>query len=299
MAARYTVLGSTGMVGRAIERALEGHGAMYMSPHRDLRRAKALTLEESLRGTEVVFLCAASVGGIQANIDRPVDMLRDNLLIQANVIELCHELRAKLIFFGSSCIYPRDCRQPMHEEDLLTGPLEQTNEAYAIAKISGIKLCEAYAKQYGLNYLAVMPCNLYGPYDNFRDDHSHFVPALIRKLHAAKESGGPVTLWGSGQARRELMHVDDLAQAVLHLVDRSASGVINIGADWDDSIAAIANVAAEVIGYRGEILWDQSKPDGVARKLLHLGRLRAYEWNGARSWAEGCRDTYKWYLENK
>jgi GDP-L-fucose synthase len=300
----FAVLGHRGMVGRAMVRALESRGQHVTTVSCRLdEESDAAETYNALRkaAVDTVFLCAARVGGIQANIDRPADMLLENLAIQNNVIDICHSLRAKLVFYGSSCIYPRDCRQPMREEYLLTGPLEPTNEAYAIAKIAGIKLCEAYARQYGLNYLAVMPCNLYGPHDNFRDDASHFVPALIRKLHAAKVSGAKsVTLWGTGTPRRELMHVDDLAQAVLHLVDRSATGLINVGTGLDATIRALAICASAVMGYHGEILWDTTKPDGTPRKLLDISRLESYGWDreDACAWAEGCKQVYGCYLEN-
>jgi GDP-L-fucose synthase len=283
---------------------------------------------------ETVFMAAGRVGGIKRNIDEPAQMLADNLQIALNVTEMCHSIHAKLVYLGSSCIYPRDCPQPMREEYLLSGPLEPTNEPYAIAKIVGIKLCEAYARQYGMKYLALMPCNLYGPHDHFDGEGGHMVPMLINRFVEAAESvpqidvteyqdphkrtipslldRGTVTVWGTGTPRREIMHVDDFAAAALHLVDRSATGLINVGTGVDFSIAEIAKMIAEAAGYCGDVIFDSTKPDGMPRKVMDVTRLNCdYGWRPAYAppmvpmWAENqctrgrLAQTVQWYRENR
>lgn len=258
---------------------------------------------------DVVILAAARVGGIHANHTLPADFIYENLMIECNVIHQAFEAGVeRLLFLGSSCIYPRLARQPMPEEALLTGPLEPTNEAYALAKIAGIKLCESYNRQHGTDYRSVMPTNLYGPGDNFHGEHSHVIPALVRRLHEAKLAGAPeVTVWGSGQPRREFLHVDDMAEGSLFVLDLPAESYrgatdpmrshLNLGTGVDVSIAELAQAIARVVGYEGELCFDASKPDGAPRKLLDIGRLRALGWSASIGLEAGLAETYGWFCE--
>jgi GDP-L-fucose synthase len=251
---------------------------------------------------EYVFLAAARVGGILANSTYPVEFLQDNLRIELNVIESAYRHGVKkLLFLGSSCIYPKYAPQPMKEAHLLTGELEPTNQPYAIAKIAGIELCQAYNRQYGTHFVSVMPTNLYGPGDNFDLRNSHVLPALIRKFHEAKEHSEPnVVVWGTGAPRREFLYVDDLADACLFLMhDYSGSEIVNIGVGQDISIGELAELVREVVGYGGEIVYDTSKPDGTPRKLLDVSKLSGLGWKARTSLREGIERTYLWYLEER
>lgn len=299
------IAGHRGLVGSAVVRRLQAEGFTNLLTARraelDLRDQQAVTAWFGEHLPEYVFLVAGTVGGIHANATRPVDFLYDNLLIHACVLHAAHEFEVKkLLYLGSSCIYPRDCPQPMREEYLLTGPLETTNEAYALAKISGIRLCQAYRRQYGRNFIAAMPTNLYGPNDNFDLESSHVLPAMIRKFHDAKLAGQrQVTLWGTGAPRRELLHVDDLADACLFLMrEYDDEQFINIGAGQDIEIRELANRVREVVYPEAEIVWDTSKPDGTPRKLLNIDRLTALGWRSKIDLAAGIESTYKWYCEN-
>jgi GDP-L-fucose synthase len=250
---------------------------------------------------DYVFLAAAKVGGILANATSPVDFLRDNLTIELNVIESAWRSGVKkLEFLGSSCIYPKLAPQPLREEYLLTGPLEPTNEWYAIAKIAGVKLCQAYRLQYGFNAISLMPTNLYGPGDNFDLKNSHVLPALIRKVHEASLQGeGEVVIWGTGTPRREFLHVDDLASAAVFLMKHyDDPEIVNVGTGEDITIAKLAETIAQIIGYTGNLVYDSSKPDGTPRKLLDVSRLHALGWRHRMSLQDGVRQTYKWFLEN-
>lgn len=246
-----------------------------------------------------IFLCAAKVGGIQANLNEPATFIEDNLRIEMNVIEMARSTGARLIYFGSSCVYPRNARQPITEDALLTGPLEPSNEPYAVAKIAGIKMLQAYEKQYGMKSLILMPCNLYGPNDNFDLETGHVLPSLIRRFVEAKESGAQsVTLWGTGTPRREFLHVDDLVDAALHLVEQGSTGMYNVGLGYDVTIGQLAGMIAQEVGYSGAIDYDPSKPNGTPRKLLDIERLRTV-WNNARQMKQGIAETIAWYLQNR
>ena len=298
------VAGERGMVGAAILRALgaAGYGNLVL-PGRGLDLRDQRAVEEFFVGRrpEIVILAAARVGGIMANASFPADFIRDNLQIQTNVIDAAHRHGArKLLFLGSSCIYPRLAPQPLREDYLLTGPLEPTNEWYAIAKIAGVKMCQAYRRQYGFDAISLMPTNLYGPGDNFHPERSHVLPALLRRLHEAKVANAPtVTVWGSGTPRREFMHVDDLAAATLFLLERYADEMpINVGTGSDVSIRELAQTIARVVGYTGRIEFDTSKPDGTPRKLLDVSRLEKLGWHAEAELEDGIRSTYAWYLEH-
>jgi len=302
---RIYVAGHTGMVGSAIVRRLEAGGYKNVRvtsrdsyDHRDGEHAMDAVDE---RRPEYVFLAAATVGGIAANITNPVAFLEDNLQIELNVIRACWKYRVKrLCYLGSSCIYPRNCPQPITEERLLTGPLEPTNQWYAIAKIAGLKLCEAYNRQHGFDYVAPMPTNLYGPNDNFDLETSHVVPALIRKFHEAKATNASsVAVWGSGRPRREFLHVDDCADACVFLMETEASGRVNVGCGFDMTISDLAGFVAKAVGYTGTIKYDFSKPDGTPRKLLNVGVMRSLGWTPNIPLLEGLERTYKWYLEHE
>ncbi len=296
------VAGHRGLVGSAIVRALEARGFADI-----LTRAHAqCDLTNRVQVTELfmdqrpafVFLAAAKVGGILANDTWPADFIATNLDIQGNIIQAAHAAGVeKLLFLGSSCIYPKLAPQPMREEHLLTGPLEPTNQWYAVAKIAGIKLCQAYRRQFGLRSICLMPTNLYGPGDNFDPTTSHVLPALIRRFHEAKASGAPsVTVWGTGSPRREFLHVDDLADACCFLMERyDEEEIINVGVGEDITIADLAALVAEVVGYPGRIVFDASKPDGTPRKLLDVSRLEALGWKASTDLRQGIASTYQWF----
>ena len=301
--ARILVAGAGGLVGAAICRTLAARGfSRILSPARsalDLRDRTAVERFFAAERPEYVFMAAAKVGGIVANETYPADFIRDNLEIQTNLIDAAyrHGTR-KFCFLGSSCIYPRLAKQPLQESSLLTGPLEPTNQWYAVAKIAGIKMCQAYARQYGFNAISVMPTNLYGPGDNFDLQTSHVLPALLRKFHTAKENGeSQVTAWGSGTPRREFLYVDDLADALCFLMERYESPeIINVGCGEDVTIAELAALIGEIVGYRGTVGFDRSKPDGTPRKLLDVRKCNALGWRATTSLADGIRATYAWYL---
>ncbi len=296
------VAGSTGLAGSAIVRRLSNSGYHHiLTPTRqalDLKNRLAVDRFFEQHAPEFVFLAAARVGGIQANSQFPAEFLHENLLIQSNVIDAAYRHGArKLLFLGSSCIYPRLAPQPIREESLLTGSLEPTNQFYAIAKIAGLKMCEAYAVQYGWNAISLMPTNLYGPGDNFSETQSHVLPALIRRFHEAKRMrADSVTIWGTGTPRREFLHVDDLASAALFLMEAyHSSEPINVGAGMEVTIAELAESIKAISGYEGEIVYDRSKPDGTPRKLLDSSRLHALGWQPRISFQDGLRETYAWF----
>ncbi len=300
------VAGHRGLAGSAIVRRLKsaGYDNVITRTHSELDLIQQGPVEQFLQTEkpDVVILAAARVGGILANNTYRADFIADNLAIQNNVILGARKAGVeRLLFLGSSCIYPRDCPQPIKEEYLLTGPLESTNQPYAIAKIAGIELCNAINHQYGTQYLSVMPTNLYGPGDNFDLQKSHVLPALIRRFHEAKENGAPtVTMWGSGTPLREFLHVDDLADACVHLLEKTeATDLLNIGVGKDITILGLAQLIAEVVGYEGSIELDRTKPDGTPRKLLDVSRLRELGWEAKISLREGLESTYKWYLDNQ
>jgi GDP-L-fucose synthase len=293
------------MVGSALVRALHAAGFenLVLRDRNELDLTRQAVVERFFAATrpEYVFLAAAKVGGILANDSSPAEFLRDNLAIQTNIIDAAYRNRtSKLLFLGSSCVYPRLAPQPITEDSLLTGPLEPTNEWYAIAKISGIKMCEAYRRQYGFNAITAMPTNLYGPEDNFDLASSHVLPALLRKFHeAAQQGAGTVDVWGTGTPRREFLHVDDLAEACLFLMRRyDAAGWINIGWGRDLTIAELAMAIAGVTGFKGSIRFDASKPDGTPRKLLDTSRMRALGWVPRIDLDTGLRSSYEWAVSH-
>lgn len=300
------VAGHRGMVGSAIVRRLERDGfSRVLTRSRqelDLLDRGAVRAFFARERPDFVVDAAARVGGIAANFEKPVEFLLQNLTIQNNVIEAAADFgAAKLLFLGSSCIYPKHAPQPLAEEALLTGPLEPTNDAYAIAKIAGIKLCQAYARQYGKNFLSGMPTNLYGPNDNFDLHTSHVLPALIRKVHEAKSTGAPaVGVWGSGMPRREFLHVDDLAEACLFLLKNyNSPEIVNIGCGEDVSIRELAELVCRVVGFEGGLDFDTSKPDGTPRKLMNIDRIKALGWTPRIGLEEGIRSAYDWFLKNR
>jgi GDP-L-fucose synthase len=301
--ARIYVAGHRGMVGSALVRLLQAKGYRNLlyrtSQELDLRDSRQVEQFFAKTNPEYVMIAAARVGGILANSSFPAEFLYENLAIQTNLIHHAYLHRVKkLLLLGSSCIYPRDCPQPIREEYLLTGPLEPTNEWYAVAKIAGIKMCQAYRRQYGCDFIAAMPTNLYGSNDNFDLATAHVLPALIRRFHDAKQTGELPTLWGSGSPRREFLHVDDCAEACLVLMERhSGEDIVNIGAGQDIPIAELAILVAEAVGYKGEIRWDRTKPDGTPRKLLDSRRMMALGWAPRLSFREGIDSTYRWYVE--
>ncbi len=302
---RIFVAGHRGLVGGAIVRRLEkqGYESVITRTHAelDLCDQQAVNRFFDEQRPEYVFLAAAKVGGILANSTYPADFIRENLLIQTNVIDAAYRSGvSKLEFLGSSCIYPKLAEQPIKEEYLLTGALEPTNEAYAVAKIAGLTMVKSYRQQHGFNGISLMPTNLYGPGDNFDPVNSHVLPALIRKFHEARSAGAPtVTVWGSGTPRREFLHVDDLADAAVFLMERyDDEGIVNVGVGEDVSIAELAALVAEVVGYDGEIVYDASKPDGTPRKLLDVTRLLALGWRPKVALRDGIASTYAWYVEN-
>ncbi len=304
--AKIYVAGHRGLVGSAIVRELnrKGYANIIGRTHRELDLTNQAAVEAFFaeEKPEYVFLCAAKVGGIHINDIQPADFMYINLAIAANVIQSAYQNHVKkLLFMGSGCIYPRVVPQPIKEEYLLTAPLEKTNEAYALAKISGLKLCEFYNRQYGTSYISVMPCNLYGPGDNYNPVSSHVIPALLRKFHEAKESGAPsVTLWGTGSAMREFLHIDDIAGASVFLMETYQENQwINIGCGTDMKISALAELIREVVGYEGGIEYDASMPDGTPRKLLDSSRLFSLGWRPAIPLREGLEETYRDYLLHK
>jgi GDP-L-fucose synthase len=299
------VAGHRGMVGSALIRRLESEGFLNLlvrdRSKLDLRDERAVTKFFAEQQPAVVILAAAKVGGIKANNDFPVEFLLENLRIQNNVIHWAYESRVrKLLFLGSSCIYPKFAPQPIPETALLSGPLEPTNEAYAIAKIAGIKLCQAYAREYGANFISAMPTNLYGPNDNFDLETSHVLAALLRKAHEAKtRKDRKLIVWGSGKPRREFLHVDDLASACLLLLEKYDSPeIINVGCGEDISIRELADLICDVVGFDGELIWDATKPDGTPRKLLDVTKLRALGWKQSIPLRDGIGRTYEWFLAN-
>ena len=299
--AKIWVAGHRGLVGSAIVRALQARGyervVTRTSAELDLREQAAVRAFYAAERPEYVFVAAAKVGGILANDTYPAEFLYDNLMIEANVIHGAHAAGVKkLLFLGSTCIYPKLAPQPLREEYLLTGPLEPTNEWYAVAKIAGIKLCQAYRRQYGAHFIAAMPTNLYGPGDNFDLASSHVLPALLRKFHEAKVAGAPeVVVWGSGTPRREFCHVDDRAEACLHLMQTyDDAEIVNVGVGEDVSIAELAALVAKVVGYAGAIVYDRSRPDGTPRKLVDVSRITALGWRARIPLEQGIADTYAW-----
>tara|TARA_A100000171_G_scaffold52895_2_gene74060 strand:+ start:3350 stop:4315 length:966 start_codon:yes stop_codon:yes gene_type:complete len=309
------VAGHTGMVGAALCRQLEGGPdcSLVTASHAELDLTRQAEVETFFaeRSIDQVYLAAAKVGGIHANSSHPADFLCENLLIEANVIHAAHQADVqKLLFLGSSCIYPRVAAQPMREDALLTGALEPTNEPYAIAKIAGIKLCESYNRQYGRDYRSVMPTNLYGPGDSFHPNNSHVIPALLRRFHEAVQSGADnVVIWGSGTPMREFLHVDDMAAASVHVMDLPDSvyrehtqqmlSHINVGTGVDCSIRELAETIARVTGFDGRLVFDSSKPDGAPRKLLDVSKLTALGWEASITLNEGLRQTYEWFLAHE
>jgi len=301
--AKVYVAGHRGLVGSAIVRRLNQDGFANLvtrtSKELDLREQAAVRGFFAAEKPDYVFLAAARVGGILANDSFPADFLYQNLMIEANVIEAArvHGVR-KLLCLGSTCIYPKLAPQPLREEYLLTGPLEPTNEWYAVAKIAGIKLCQAYQRQYGCRFISAMPTNLYGPEDNFDLESSHVMPALIRKFHEAKENDQPaVMVWGTGRPRREFLHVDDCADACVYLMHHyDGAEIVNIGVGTDLPISELAALVGKVVGYQGRIEYDASRPDGTPRKLVDVSRINALGWQARISLAEGLASTYAWFL---
>jgi len=303
---RIYVAGHRGLVGSAIVRRLQADGAtnLILRAHDELDLVDQAAVEAffATERPEYVFLAAAKVGGIHANSTYPAEFIHDNLAIQTNVIHNAWKHGAKkLLFLGSSCIYPRDCPQPIKEEYLLTGPLEPTNEWYAIAKIAGLKMCQAYRQQYGFNAICAMPTNLYGPEDDYDSENSHVVPALIRRIHQAEVITAPlVSIWGSGRPLREFLHVDDLADALVFLMRAySDVDIINVGSGLEISIAELAALLSEIIGYQGELVFDSSRPDGTPRKLLDSSRLNTLGWQPRIGLKTGLRDATSWFDKHR
>ena len=298
---RVYVAGNTGLVGSAIVRTLhwKGYTNILSSPshHWDLRNQMDVERFFRVNEPEYVYLAAAKVGGIGANAYYPGHFIYDNLMIQTNVIHAARKFGVKkLLFLGSSCIYPKFAEQPITEDQLLGGHLEPSNDSYAIAKIAGIKMCQAYRKQYGFNAISLMPTNLYGPNDNYDLDSSHVLPAMIRKFHEAKDK---VTLWGDGSAMREFLYVDDLAEAAFKcMVDYDSEEIINVGTGKDITIKELANTIADVVGFKGEIVWDTSKPNGTPRKVLNVDKIKSLGWEPKVGLREGIEKTYELYKES-
>jgi GDP-L-fucose synthase len=299
------VAGHRGLVGSAILRKLQADGYTNLvyktSQELDLRDKNQVDEFFAEEKPEYVFLAAAKVGGIVANNEYPADFIRDNLMIQTNVIDAAYRNGVKkLLFLGSTCIYPKFAPQPLKEEYLLTGELEPTNEPYAIAKIAGIKMCQSYNRQYGTKYISVMPTNLYGPNDNFDLHTSHVLPALIRKFHEAKENNAPyVEVWGTGTPRREFLYSDDLADACVFLMNNyEGNEIVNVGVGEDISIKELAEKIKNIVGYQGEIKFDTTKPDGTPRKLVDVSKINALGWKASISLDEGLQKAYQWFLDN-
>ncbi|MBP1950567.1 GDP-L-fucose synthase [Virgibacillus litoralis] len=302
---RIYVAGHRGLVGSAILNKLQEKGYTNLvyktSTELDLENSNQVKDFFENESIEYVVLAAAKVGGIVANNDYPADFIRDNIIIQTNVIDAAYKNNVeKLLFLGSTCIYPKLAKQPLKEEYLLTGELEPTNEPYAIAKIAGIKMCESYNRQYGTNFISAMPTNLYGPNDNFDLETSHVLPALIRKFHEAKVSGKDhVELWGSGAPKREFLHTNDLSEACVFLMENySGNEIINIGIGEDIAIKDLAVKVKDIVGYNGQIIYDASKPDGTPRKLVDVTKINELGWYAKTSLDEGLDETYKWYQKN-
>ena len=298
---RTYVAGHRGMVGSAVWRALEASGGVDLvgraSSELDLRdRRQTFDYVADVR-PQTVVIAAAKVGGILANSSYPVEFLSDNVRIEINLLDACHAAGVeRVLFLGSSCIYPKLAKQPIREDSLLTGPLEPTNDAYAIAKIAGVLHVQGYRRQFGHRWVSAMPTNLYGPGDNFDLQTSHVLPAMIAKYHMAKAGGGPVVLWGSGTPRREFLHVDDLASAVMTILERyDESPPLNVGTGEDITVSELADTVAAVVGYLGETVWDVEKPDGTPRKLLDVSRLKALGWEPVVPLRDGIASTYEWF----
>ena len=312
---RIYVAGHRGMVGAAIIRALKkaGQEDLITRTHAELDLTDPAQVRALFKAErpDQVYLAAAKVGGIHANNTYPAEFICQNLMIEANIIHAAHEAGVqRLLFLGSSCIYPKFAEQPMREDALLTGTLEPTNEPYAIAKIAGIKLCESYNRQYGRDYRSVMPTNLYGPGDNFHPENSHVIPALLRRFHEAVQAGAPeVVIWGSGTPMREFLHVDDMAAACVHVMQLEPEVLqahtqpmlshLNVGTGVDCTIQELAETVSRVTGFQGELVWDRSKPDGTPRKLLDVSRLRNLGWEASIGLEDGLRDAYRWFVENQ
>lgn len=304
--AKIYVAGHRGMVGSAIVRNLQAKGYTNILTRNkiqlDLLDQRSVVEFLAYQKPDYIFLAAAKVGGIQANNTYRADFIYQNLMIEANLIHAAHQAGVnRLLFLGSSCIYPRDCAQPIKEEYLLTGPLEPTNEPYAIAKIAGIKLCESYNRQYGRQYVSVMPTNLYGPNDNYDLNNSHVLPALLRKTHEAKQRGdAKLEVWGSGKPMREFLYVDDMADACVYLMEHEnvTEGLYNVGTGTDVTIRELAETIMETVGFKGEIAFDASKPDGTPRKLLDVSALKAQGWSASTTLREGIRRAYEDMLQN-
>ena len=303
---RIYVAGHRGLVGSAIYRLLKKRGFenLITRTHSELELMDAVAVQNFFEETkpEFVFLAAAKVGGIHANSTYPADFMRENLVVQTNVIhESWRNGVEKLMFLGSSCIYPKLCPQPISEESLLTGELEPTNEAYALAKIAGIKTCQSYNQQYGTNFISAMPTNLYGINDNFHPENSHVLPALIRRFHEAKLADSEsISIWGTGNPRREFLHSDDLADAVLFLMENyNDSEIVNVGCGEDQTIRVLAETISEVVGYSGSLAFDSSRPDGTPQKILDISKIRVLGWTPEIPLIKGLEQVYQWYTEQE
>ena len=298
------VAGASGMVGGATVRRLESEECNILTPgHKELDLINQANVNDWIAAhkPDVVVIAAATVGGIMANSTRPAEFIYNNIAIETNIIQASHQNDVeKLLFLGSACIYPREATQPMAEEALLSGPLEPTNEWYAIAKIAGIKMCEAYRKQYGCYYISAQPNNLYGPGDNFDFESSHVIPAIMNKAHIAKSNGDKtLPIWGTGKVFREFLHVDDCADALVHLIKHYSGAIhINMGTGEEVTIGDLAQIIADVVGFEGELEFDTSKPDGSPRKLLDPSRMKALNWSSTINLKDGLASTYQWFLDN-
>lgn len=303
-AAKIYIAGHRGLAGSALVRVLKarGYSSLLLRTHQELDLIDPVQVNSFFEAErpEYVFLCAGRTGGIMAAATQPAQFLYENSMIQNNVIEAAYRNGAtKLLFMGSSCVYPRDCLQPIKEEYLMTGPLEKTNDAFAVGKIEGIYTCQAYNRQYGTNFVSVMPSNLYGPNDSYKE-YSHVLPSLMRKFHTAKINGdSAVPLWGSGTPKREFLHTDDLADACLFVMNNyESSEIINVGTGEDVTVKELADMMREVTGFTGEITWDASKPDGTPRKLLDVTRINTLGWKHSIGLKDGIASTYEWYKEH-